>query len=85
VITVVYTGGHYRIHRWGCRDVKVRAGDREPDTYEAGTTLLDIARREWGDFVAEDPDYYDDDTLLADFSVNATVLPCAAGLIGGSK
>jgi hypothetical protein len=79
-IAVHYNAGAYRLHGDTCRD-----REREQDEgvlYPAGTSLAEIARAEFADFIDEDPDYYTDATVLAEFEASARVLPCAAALIG---
>jgi hypothetical protein len=52
------------------------------DLYPVGTSMGDIARNEFADFIAEDPDYYTDKTVEAEFAASARVLPCAERLLG---
>lgn len=77
---VLYGNGSYRIHSANCPDVKrdlSKFAGREGITYPAGTTLLEIAKNELADFIDEDPEYYDDETVISVFEGDARILPCA--------
>jgi hypothetical protein len=77
-ITVAYNSGTYRVHKTGCADITKQHHART-DVYPVGTTILEIARREWADFV---DDYEDDQDLADSFSVDCQILPCVSKLLG---
>ena len=78
-ITVCYNNGNYRVHASDCADLPKERGNRA--SYPEGTSLLDIAKAEFADFIDEDPEYYDDAKVKEDFDSTTKVLPCARGLI----
>jgi hypothetical protein len=78
-IAVHYHGGSYRLHSENCADSAREIG--HPQFYPAGSTLAEIATAEFGDFIAEDPDYYTPEVVASTFAGDARILPCAAALI----
>lgn len=76
-VTVCMSGGDFRIHKTGCRDIaraERRREHRDPDWTVDVDTLEDIARDVWHDQMTYDvPPMSLDDALD-----NITVLPCAA-------
>jgi hypothetical protein len=82
-IAVAYLNTKYRIHASTCRDLArdVQKGFAVT-TYDAGTTLAEIAASEFSDFIYEDPEYYTPEVTLNTFAQDCDLLECSEHVLG---
>ena len=76
-VILLYRGGQYRIHSADCSDVVRDVGNGWTARPPSGGTLLEIARDELSDFMAEDPSFYTDEVVLGILTVESRILRCA--------
>jgi hypothetical protein len=84
-VTVLYSRGQYRIHASDCADVQRDVDNGYVPRLPTAGSLFDMAKEEYADLIAEDPECFDDETVLAAFESVTKILPCAQGRLRSTR